>query len=255
MSLLAFVHKSLSNLYFLWSGPNFAHFFFRIWPDILWSWNDTTQEESVWCCWRSTLRNSESVWVWVWTPLVWVGCTEGVRDKKKQKQISVVVFLILHFILLNSFINEQHSLVIRFWLQSFKDGSTTLCTNVARQRLWPHEFPPFFSCWSVGLVTVHITISAGWSQAGIRRTVTNRIQRSCFLFPFTLPFKWLQTSVGHRLGGSWIYFLCREERNISAWNINVTFSTEIKQNILENKSHHEDGEIQEFWWVRESMSS
>lgn len=27
MSLLAFVHKSLSNLYFLWSGPNFAHFF------------------------------------------------------------------------------------------------------------------------------------------------------------------------------------------------------------------------------------
>lgn len=47
-----------------------------------------------------------------------------------------------------------------FRVQSFKDRSTSLSTNVTRQSLWSVQFPPPLSNLPKGPVTVYINISA-----------------------------------------------------------------------------------------------
>lgn len=54
-----------------------------------------------------------------------------------------------------------HVPVPDFRVQSFKDRSTSLGTDVTRQSLWPHQLPPPLSHLPKGSVTAYITVSAG----------------------------------------------------------------------------------------------
>lgn len=131
--------------------------------------------------------------------------------------------------------------VTGLWVQSFKDRSPSLSSNVSWQSLWPHQLPPPLSHLPEASVTAYITSSAGQEHRGVRqfkKLLCPILKDPSIYLPVML--------VGHSLSRGWICFLCKRQ-TVTVNHMHDVVMSNSKACVFESMAHHAGGEIQELW--------